>query len=124
VDDRCRGELALGNRIIDEAATEAGRYSRDISRIFDYDGSSGQARRGFLQGPPTQWIEELLPLVIELSVSTFILVRDDPRDPGVCVEVAPALRKAVARKRKAAGTRTKEETKTEVARKGGKSFLL
>ena len=46
------------------------------------------------------------------------------RDPAVCAEVAPALRKAVASERKAAGTRTKEETKTEVARKGGKSFLL
>ena len=71
-------ELALGNRIIDEAATEAGRYPRDIRRIFDCHGSFGQARQGFLQGPPTQWVEELLPLVIELGVSTFILVGDDP----------------------------------------------
>jgi alkanesulfonate monooxygenase SsuD/methylene tetrahydromethanopterin reductase-like flavin-dependent oxidoreductase (luciferase family) len=30
------GELAHGNRIIDEAATEAGRDPRDIRRLFDF----------------------------------------------------------------------------------------
>jgi hypothetical protein len=73
------GELALGNRIIDEAATEAGRDPRDVRRIFDYHGSFGHARRGFLQDPPAQWVEMLLPLVIEHGVRTFILVGDDPR---------------------------------------------
>jgi len=73
------GELALDNLVIDEAATEAGRYPHDIRRIFDYHGRFSQARRGFLQGPPTQCVKELLPLVIELGVSTFILVGDDPR---------------------------------------------
>lgn len=118
------GELALGNRIIDEAATEAGRDPRDVTRIFDYHGSFGQARRGFLQDPPEQWVEVLLPLVIEHGVSTFILVGDDPRAiQRFGGEVTPALRKAVARERQAAGMRTKE-TKTKVARKGGKSYLL
>jgi hypothetical protein len=118
------GELALGNRIIDEASTEAGRDPRDVRRIFDYHGSFGQARRGFLQDPPAQWVEVLLPLVNEHGVSTFILAGDDP-----CAiqqfggEVTPALRKAVARERQSAGMRTKE-TKTKVARKGGKSYLL
>jgi hypothetical protein len=73
------GELALGNRIIDEAATEAGDDLRDVRHIFDYHGSVGQARRGFLQDPPTQWVEMLLPLMIEHGVRTFILVGDDPR---------------------------------------------
>jgi alkanesulfonate monooxygenase SsuD/methylene tetrahydromethanopterin reductase-like flavin-dependent oxidoreductase (luciferase family) len=72
-------KLALDNRIIDEAATEAGRDPRDVRRIFDYHGSFGHARRGFLQDPPAQWVEMLLPLVIEHGVSTFILVEDDPR---------------------------------------------
>ena len=59
------GNLALGNRIIDEAATEAGRDPSGVRRIFDYHGSYSHARRGFLQDPPAQWVEMLLPLVIE-----------------------------------------------------------
>jgi Luciferase-like monooxygenase len=59
------GKLALGNRIIDEAATEAGRDPRDVRRIFDHHGSFGQARCGFLQDPPAQWVEMLLLSVIE-----------------------------------------------------------
>jgi hypothetical protein len=106
------GELALGNRIIDEAATEAGRDPRYVRHIFDYHGSFGQARRGFLQDPPAQWVEVLLPLVIEHGVSTFILVGDDTRAiQRFGGEVAPAIREAVARERQAARTRTKEETK-------------
>jgi hypothetical protein len=79
VDDRCRGGAGARQPHHDEAATEARRYPRDIRRIFDYHSRFSQARRGFLQGPPTQWVEELLPLVIELVASTFILVGDDPR---------------------------------------------
>ena len=96
-------ELALGNRIIDEAAMEAGRDPRDIRRIFDYHGSFGPARRGFLQGPPKQWVEDLLPLVREHGVSTFILVGDNRQMIEVWGhEVAPALREAVARERQGA----------------------
>ena len=94
------GELALGNRMIDEAATEAGRDARDIRRIFDYHGTFGPAHRGFLQGQPKQWVEDLLPLTIKHGVSMFILVEDDPRAiQQFGGEVAPALREAVARER-------------------------
>jgi hypothetical protein len=58
-------------------------------------------------------------------VSTFILVEDDPRAiQRFGGDVTPALCEAVARERQAAGMRTKEETKTKVARKGGESYLL
>lgn len=94
------GELALGNRIIDEAATAAGRDPRQIRRLFDYHGIFGSAHRGFLQGPPQQWVEELLPLAIEHGVSAFILVGDDPRAiERWGREVTPALREAVAHER-------------------------
>ena len=93
-------ELATGNRIIDEAATAAGRDPRDIRPIFDSRGSFSPSRRGFLQGPPRQWVEDLLPLVIEQGVSIFILVGDDPRAiERWSREVAPALREAVERER-------------------------
>ena len=66
----------------------------------------------------------LLPLVIEHGVRTFILVEDDPRaNQRFDGEVTPALCEAVARERQAARMRIKEETKTKVARKGGKSYL-
>jgi hypothetical protein len=96
------GELALGNRIIDETATEAGRYPRDIHRISDYHDSFDQARRDFLQDPPTQWVKELLPLVIELGVSTFILVGDDPR---AIQRFAPRSPRPYARRSPASGRR-------------------
>ena len=98
------GELADGNRLIDEAATEAGRDPRAIRRIFDYSGSFASAGHGFLQGPPGQWAEDLLPLAIEQGVSVFILIGDDPRAIQVFgAEVAPALREAVAGERQKAG---------------------
>ncbi len=90
------GELAAGNRIIDEAATVAGRDPRQVRRIFDFTGAFGPASRGYLQGPLQQWVEELLPLAIEHGISVFILVGDNPRaiERWGC-EVAPALREAV-----------------------------
>ena len=76
-------ELARGNRIMDEAAMAVGRDPRQVRRLFDFVCIFGPAGRGFLQGLPQQWVEELLPLAIE-------------RWGG---EVAPALREAVAHER-------------------------
>ena len=93
-------ELAHGNRVIDEAATAAGRDPGEIRRLFDFAGASGPIGRGFVQGPPRQWAEQLLPLVIDHGVSVFILTGDDPRMiERWGGEVAPALREAVARER-------------------------
>jgi alkanesulfonate monooxygenase SsuD/methylene tetrahydromethanopterin reductase-like flavin-dependent oxidoreductase (luciferase family) len=93
-------ELAHGNRVIDEAATAAGRDPGEIRRLFDFAGASGPNGRGFVQGSPQQWAQQLLPLVIDHGVSVFILVGDDPRMiERWGGEVAPALREAVARER-------------------------
>ncbi|WP_395244826.1 FAD-binding protein [Agromyces sp. MMS24-K17] len=52
---------------------------------------------GFLDGPPEQWVEQLLPLAVEDGVDTFILASDDPGTmQRFAEEVAPALREAVA----------------------------
>ena len=49
------------------------------------------------KGPGTQWVDELLPLVVDDGVGTFILASDDPRTMEQFVrEVAPALREAGA----------------------------
>lgn len=92
------GAFRAGNRIIDEAALEAGRDPREIRRLLNISGRFSDARGGFLDGPSDQWVEELLPLVVEDRVGTLILASDDVRTVDQFArEVAPALREAVAR---------------------------
>ena len=94
--------LRTGNAIIDEAALEAGRDPREIRRLVNLFGSF--TGTGFLKGPPQQWVDELLPLVVEDGVGTLILASDDPRMlQQFAEEVAPALREAVDRERGASG---------------------
>jgi alkanesulfonate monooxygenase SsuD/methylene tetrahydromethanopterin reductase-like flavin-dependent oxidoreductase (luciferase family) len=92
--------LETGNQIIDEAAAAAGRDPREIRRLLTITGTLTAASRGFLHGPPKQWAEELLPLVIEKGFTAFILNDDDPRAIVAWgAEVVPALRMAVASER-------------------------
>ena len=93
------GEFAEKNDIIDEAATAAGRDPREIRRIVNIGGrfSSGAAGGGFLDGPAEQWVEQLLPYVVDDGVGTFVLASDDPGTiQHFAEEVAPALRESVA----------------------------
>jgi alkanesulfonate monooxygenase SsuD/methylene tetrahydromethanopterin reductase-like flavin-dependent oxidoreductase (luciferase family) len=73
------GDLARGNRTIDEAAEAAGRDPREIRRLLNIP-------------PDVATVERMLPRAIE----------------RYGVEVAPALREAVARERERAGTPTGE----------------
>jgi alkanesulfonate monooxygenase SsuD/methylene tetrahydromethanopterin reductase-like flavin-dependent oxidoreductase (luciferase family) len=96
-------ELERGNEIIDEAALAAGRDVREVRRLINIKGEFGASNRGFLQGPPAQWVQELLPFVLEMGFSTFILMADDPRAIEIyAAEVAPALREAVIVEREGA----------------------
>ena len=96
--------LRTGNAIIDEAALEAGRDPREIRRIVNVFGQFAASNGGFLTGPAAQWVDELLPLVLEDGVGTFIVASDDPGMLQQFAEdVAPALREAVARERAASG---------------------
>jgi alkanesulfonate monooxygenase SsuD/methylene tetrahydromethanopterin reductase-like flavin-dependent oxidoreductase (luciferase family) len=81
------GDLARGNRIIDEAAAGAGRAPDEIRRLLNIP-------------PDVATVDRLMPLVLEEGVTTFILWADDPREIELWGrEVAPALREAVARER-------------------------
>ena len=94
-------DVDASNRIIDEAAAAAGRDPRAIRRLVNIAGAFTTAKRGFLQGPPRQWVEELLPLVLEKGFTAFILMEDDSRAiERWGREVVPALREAVARERR------------------------
>ena len=94
------GELAESNATIDEAAESVGRDPREIRRLLNIGGSFAPTNGGMLVGPSEQWVEQLLPLVLENGMATFILSGDDPRAiQTFAEEVAPALREAVARER-------------------------
>src|SRR5215203_3653251 len=97
------------SEVIDDAAAAAGRDPCQIRRLVNIHGSFSPDSHSFLQGAPDQWVEELLPFVLEHGVSTFILATDDPhaiqRWGG---EVAPALRETVERERQEACTRSGE----------------
>lgn len=95
-----RAELIRSNQIIDESATNAGRDPHDIWRLLNITGSFDTRDVGFFQGPSKQWVEQLLPFVVEDGVATFILATDDSKAIDTWGhEVAPALRDAVAAER-------------------------
>jgi hypothetical protein len=89
------GDLQRGNATIDEAAIAAGRDPREIRRMLNIGGRFAPARGGFLDGPPEAWVEDLLPLVVEDGIGTFLLMADDADTMERFIgEVAPALREA------------------------------
>ncbi|MDP9795500.1 alkanesulfonate monooxygenase SsuD/methylene tetrahydromethanopterin reductase-like flavin-dependent oxidoreductase (luciferase family)/FAD/FMN-containing dehydrogenase [Catenuloplanes nepalensis] len=92
-----RDGVSAGNKIIDEAAVAAGREPADIRRLLNISGAFRPTSEGFLQGPPAQWIDELLPLILEDGVGTLILMTDSAADlETFATEVMPALRDAAA----------------------------
>ena len=98
------GDLAAGNRIIDESADAAGRDPREIRRLLNVSGRFSAATGGMLVGPVSQWIDELLQLALGDGIGSFILASDDPRTlQTFAEEVAPAVREAVAAERARAG---------------------
>jgi hypothetical protein len=79
-------ELPAMNRMIDDAATEAGRDPAAIRRLYNVDASLGT--------------EQLAELAIEQGISAFIVMGDDPDVLRVFAgEVAPAVRELVAAER-------------------------
>jgi alkanesulfonate monooxygenase SsuD/methylene tetrahydromethanopterin reductase-like flavin-dependent oxidoreductase (luciferase family) len=91
------GDLEAGNRIIDEAAREAGRDPREIRRLLNIGGTFA-TESGFLSGQPGErWVNDLLPLVTEQGIGTLILASDEPETlEGFATNVVPALREAAS----------------------------
>ncbi len=85
--------MGPANRAIDEAAAEAGRDPRDVRRLLNAVPA---------EGAPAEQVEALLPLVLDHGFSTFVVPGDDAGAiDRFGHEVAPALRDAVARERRA-----------------------
>ncbi|MFI7612147.1 LLM class flavin-dependent oxidoreductase [Nonomuraea terrae] len=98
------GELVAAQRVIDAAAAEAGRDPREIRRLARIAGRFTADRGGFLTGPPEKWVADLLPLVLDAGFATFVLAAGDPETVRrFAAEVAPVLRTAVDRERRARG---------------------
>ncbi|MFN8515748.1 MAG: LLM class flavin-dependent oxidoreductase [Chloroflexia bacterium] len=96
-------ELGEMNRIISEAAVEAGRDPAAIRRLYNVGGRFAAREGGFLQGPPRLWIEQLTALALEQGISGFLLMpTGDPADDlrRFAEEVAPGVREAVERARR------------------------
>jgi alkanesulfonate monooxygenase SsuD/methylene tetrahydromethanopterin reductase-like flavin-dependent oxidoreductase (luciferase family) len=91
--------LGAAQARVDDAAVAAGRDPAAIRRLYNVSGRIGPAGGGFLDGPPGQWVEQLLPLVVETGMDTFVLWPSESPASQLerfAAEVAPALREAVA----------------------------
>lgn len=91
------------NARLDEAAVAAGRGPEQIRRIYNVFGSFGTGS-GFLQGTPSDWVEQLAELALEQGMSTFLLGADDPDTVRRFAEdVAPGVKDLVVRERERPG---------------------
>ena len=90
-------------RRVDEGVEEAGRRPADVRRMYNVSGAiTDGASRGLLQGPPSQWVEELAGFVLDLGFDTFLLWprEDHARQVDIFArDVVPGVREAVARER-------------------------
>jgi alkanesulfonate monooxygenase SsuD/methylene tetrahydromethanopterin reductase-like flavin-dependent oxidoreductase (luciferase family) len=91
-------EIAGRMQAIDQAAERAGRDPRAIRRIANLNGEIADGPvRGWLEGPPEHWIEELGGLASDHGFDGFLLwSRGDMREQlgRFAAEVAPGLRRA------------------------------
>jgi alkanesulfonate monooxygenase SsuD/methylene tetrahydromethanopterin reductase-like flavin-dependent oxidoreductase (luciferase family) len=93
-------ELTEMNQHIDDAALAAGREPRAIRRFLNITGQFASQGRGFLQGPPSQWAEELTEVALTYGASGFILASDEATlTQTFAAEVAPAVKEMVATER-------------------------
>jgi alkanesulfonate monooxygenase SsuD/methylene tetrahydromethanopterin reductase-like flavin-dependent oxidoreductase (luciferase family) len=100
--------LGEANRIIDDAAAEAGRSPRDVVRLYNIAGTFAPAGTGFLNGPPGTWVQQLAELTLSQGVSVYLLYLAGSADliRQFAAEVAPAVRELVAKEHRSPGSAT------------------
>ncbi|URN09462.1 LLM class flavin-dependent oxidoreductase [Actinomadura madurae] len=92
--------LADGQRRLADAALRAGRDPAALRRVYVLEGAvDARESRGFLHGPPRQWIYELTELAVGHGVDSFLFAGDPEHLPIFALEVVPAVREQVARER-------------------------
>ena len=89
---------------IDDAASAAGRYPAAIRRILNIGGRiTNGGSVGLLNGPVSQWVEELTTLTLEYGMDTYVLAENDINQVRCFAqEIVPQVREEVARHRNAA----------------------
>lgn len=110
-------QLTGMNRIIDEAAEEAGRSPADVRRLYNISGSFSGSGKEFLRGPEKVWIEQLAELALTEGMSGFVVMVDAGGDDDLrrfAEEVAPGVRELVDQERNL-GTVTVAAPPTPVA---------
>jgi alkanesulfonate monooxygenase SsuD/methylene tetrahydromethanopterin reductase-like flavin-dependent oxidoreductase (luciferase family) len=90
--------LSRGLRIIEGAASKAGRDSRSIRRVLNVGGAVAQQRGDGMVGPPKFWVEELTGLVaVGMDAFVFWPAEDEERQIELfAADVIPAVREAAA----------------------------
>ncbi len=107
------GDLATGNRIIDDSASQAGRSPHEIRRLLNVNGEFLTTGRGRLAGPAEQWAEELADFALSDGMSVFIMASDDPDDlRRFAGEVAPGVRELVSAERSSPSAETPDPERT------------
>jgi len=94
-------DLAESNRIIDDAATRAGRRPGAIRRLLNINGRFGDSNSEKLfHGGVADWAEQISDLALAFGIGTFILGSDDEIEiRRFGEEVAPAARELVTAER-------------------------
>lgn len=93
-------DLTELNKYIDEGTETAGRDPGDVRRFLNIGGQFSSTSRGFLDGPPEQWVDELTDTTLTYGTSGFILASDDAATTELfAAEVVPAVRREVQRAR-------------------------
>jgi hypothetical protein len=107
-------QLSSMNKIIDEAAVEAGRDPASVRRLYNVSGRFDSRGGGFLHGPEELWIDQLAELTLGEGTSTYILGSDNPDDIRRFAEVAAGVREAVEAARSGAAVSAPAEPTTRV----------
>ena len=95
-------ETAKLNIRLDQLATDAGRQPADIVRIYNVNGRFAPNGRGFLDGPPKVWAEQLTELALTQGFSSFIMGATGDIIAGISTfadEVVPEIIERVAAER-------------------------
>ena len=95
-------EVAALTARLDDLVVDAGREPADLVRIYNINGRFAAGGRGFLDGSPADWAEQLTELVLLQGFSGFVLAPsgDIISSIGTFAEqVAPDVRERVARER-------------------------
>jgi alkanesulfonate monooxygenase SsuD/methylene tetrahydromethanopterin reductase-like flavin-dependent oxidoreductase (luciferase family) len=89
-------DLSEMNEHVDEGVEAAGREPGDVRRFLNIAGEFSDNSRGFLQGSPDQWVEELTDTALTYGTSGYILASDDTATTELfAAEVVPAVRREV-----------------------------